>query len=162
MSMFDFEQIKELISSIDKSSVTSFEIKDANGERLVIKKETEKEITTVQAVPAVIPPAAPAIQPTVAAAAAPAAAVAEPAAAEQEDFKVITSPMVGVFYSAPSPDAKPYVSVGQNVSAGDVVCIIEAMKLMNEVPATEGGVVAEICVQNGDVVEYGQPLFKLK
>ena len=160
MSMFDFEQIKELISSIDKSSVTSFEIKDANGERLVIKKETEKEITTVQAVPAVIPPAAPAIQPTVAAA--PAAAVAEPAAAEQEDFKVITSPMVGVFYSAPSPDAKPYVSVGQNVSAGDVVCIIEAMKLMNEVPATEGGVVAEICVQNGDVVEYGQPLFKLK
>ncbi len=161
MSMFDFEQIKELISSIDKSSVTSFEIKDANGERLVIKKETEKEITTVQAVPAVIPPAAPAIQPTVAAAA-PAAAVAEPAAAEQEDFKVITSPMVGVFYSAPSPDAKPYVSVGQNVSAGDVVCIIEAMKLMNEVPATEGGVVAEICVQNGDVVEYGQPLFKLK
>lgn len=70
--------------------------------------------------------------------------------------------MVGVFYSAPSPDAKPYVSVGQNVSAGDVVCIIEAMKLMNEVPATEGGVVAEICVQNGDVVEYGQPLFKLK
>ena len=161
MSMFDFEQIKELISSIDKSSVTYFEIKDANGERLVIKKETEKEITTVQAVPAVIPPAAPAIQPTVAAAA-PAAAVAEPAAAEQEDFKVITSPMVGVFYSAPSPEAKPYVSVGQNVSAGDVVCIIEAMKLMNEVPATEGGVVAEICVQNGDVVEYGQPLFKLK
>ena len=159
MSMFDFEQIKELISSIDKSSVTSFEIKDANGEKLIIKKETEKEITTVQAVPAIVPPAAPAVQPTVAAA--PAAA-AEPAAAEQEDFKVITSPMVGVFYSAPSPDANPYVSVGQSVSAGDVVCIIEAMKLMNEVPATEGGVVAEICVQNGDVVEYGQPLFKLK
>lgn len=159
MSMFDFEQIKELISSIDKSSVTSFEIKDANGEKLIIKKETEKEITTVQAVPAIVPPAVPAVQPTVAAA--PAAA-AEPAAAEQEDFKVITSPMVGVFYSAPSPDANPYVSVGQSVSAGDVVCIIEAMKLMNEVPATEGGVVAEICVQNGDVVEYGQPLFKLK
>lgn len=154
MSMFDFEQIKELISSIDKSSVTSFEIKDANGEKLIIKKETEKEITTVQAVPAIVPPAVPAVQPTVAAAPA--------AAAEQEDFKVITSPMVGVFYSAPSPDANPYVSVGQSVSAGDVVCIIEAMKLMNEVPATEGGVVAEICVQNGDVVEYGQPLFKLK
>ena len=70
--------------------------------------------------------------------------------------------MVGVFYTSPSPEADAYVSVGQSVQSGDVVCIIEAMKLMNEIPATESGTIVEVCVSNGDIVEYGQPLFKLK
>ena len=69
--------------------------------------------------------------------------------------------MVGVFYASPSPDAKPFVEVGQKVKKGDVVCIIEAMKLMNELTADQDGEVVDICVSNGDVVEYGQPLFKL-
>ena len=73
----------------------------------------------------------------------------------------IKSPMVGVFYAAPSPDAEPYVKVGSRVKKGDVLCIIEAMKLMNEITAEADGEIVDICVKNGEVVEYGQPLFKL-
>ena len=69
--------------------------------------------------------------------------------------------MVGVFYSAPNPDSKPFISVGQTVNKGDVVCIIEAMKIMNEITADESGKVTEVLVKNGDVVEYGQPLFRI-
>ena len=72
------------------------------------------------------------------------------------------SPMVGVFYAAPSPDSEPYVSVGSSVNKGDVLCLIEAMKLMNEVTAEKSGVITEVCVENGQVVEYGQPLFRIK
>ncbi len=73
----------------------------------------------------------------------------------------IKSPMVGVFYAAPSPDAKPFVEVGSRVKKGDVVCIVEAMKLMNEIAAEFDGEVVDICVRNGEVVEFGQTLFKL-
>ncbi len=153
--MFDFEQIKELIGSIDNSGITSFEIKGSDGERLVIKKEIKQEIISAPAPLAEASPAAPAP-------ASPAAQESAAPAEPEENYRIIPSPMVGVFYSAPSPDSEPYVKVGQSVSSGDVVCIIEAMKLMNEVPATESGVIAEICVNNGDIVEYGQPLFKIK
>ena len=97
--------------------------------------------------------------------AAPAAPVPAPAAEETNvDFnrtREIKSPMVGVFYAAPSPDAKPFVEVGSKVKKGDIVCIVEAMKLMNEITAEFDGEVVDICVHNGDVVEYGQTLFKL-
>ena len=94
-------------------------------------------------------------------------AVSAPAAEAEEtnvDFnrtREIKSPMVGVFYAAPSPDAKPFVEVGSKVKKGDVVCIVEAMKLMNEISAEFDGEVVDVCVHNGDVVEYGQTLFKL-
>ena len=99
-------------------------------------------------------------------AAAPAAPVMAPAAAAPDvihfnQFKEVKSPMVGVFYAAPSPDAAPFVKVGDRVKKGDVICIIEAMKLMNEITADEDGEVVDICVQNGEVVEYGQTLVKL-
>lgn len=74
----------------------------------------------------------------------------------------VTSPMIGVFYAAPSPEAKAYVSVGDTVRAGDVLCVIEAMKMMNEITAETGGVVTEICAANKQVVEYGHPLFRLR
>lgn len=74
----------------------------------------------------------------------------------------ITSPMVGVFYATPSPDAPPYVTIGTAVERGDVLCVIEAMKLMNEVVAERDGVIADICVRNGDVVEFEQPLFRIQ
>ena len=74
----------------------------------------------------------------------------------------IKSPMVGVFYTSPSPDAEPYVSVGSKVKKGDVICIIEAMKLMNEITADKDGEIAEICVDNGQVVEFSQVLFRMK
>ena len=108
--------------------------------------------------------------PAPAAAPAPVAAPVEaaPAAPAQEETNVdfnrareIKSPMVGVFYAAPSPDSKPFVEVGSRVKKGDVVCIVEAMKLMNEIAAEFDGEVVDICVHNGDVVEFGQTLFKL-
>ena len=74
----------------------------------------------------------------------------------------VTSPMVGVFYAAPSPESEPFVTVGQSVKKGQVVCIIEAMKLMNEIAAEKDGVITEVCVNNGDIVEFGQPLFYIK
>ncbi len=79
-----------------------------------------------------------------------------------DSYTEIKSPMVGVFYTSPTPDAKPFVNVGDNVKKGDVLCIIEAMKLMNEITSECDGEIAEVCVGNGDVVEYSQVLFKLK
>ena len=73
----------------------------------------------------------------------------------------VASPMVGVFYAAPSNDKKPYVSIGEHVAAGDVLCIIEAMKMMNEITAEKSGVISEICVGNKQIVEYGHPLFRI-
>ena len=159
--MYTIEEIKELINTLDGSSLTNLEIKGENGEKLILSKESKKEITVAPTLQSVIPQtAAPAPQAT-SAEPAPAAAPAETKPAE-DNYRVITSPMVGVFYTSPSPEADPYVSVGQSIQSGDVVCIIEAMKLMNEIPATESGTIAEICVSNGDIVEYGQTLFKLK
>lgn len=90
-------------------------------------------------------------------------AASAPAAAEGAgNFKIVKSPMVGTFYTAPSPDADPFIAIGTKVTADSTVCIIEAMKVMNEIQAEESGTVAEILVENGDPVEYGQPLIKLK
>ena len=77
------------------------------------------------------------------------------------DVVEIKSPLVGVFYVAPSPDSAPYVKVGDHVKKGDVLCVVEAMKLMNEITATQDGEIVDVCAQNGSVVEYGQTLFKL-
>ncbi|MGN0498211.1 MAG: acetyl-CoA carboxylase biotin carboxyl carrier protein [Acutalibacteraceae bacterium] len=160
--MYTIEEIKELINTLDNSSLTNLEIKGENGEKLVLNKESKKEITVAPALQSVIPQAAaPAPQAVAAVEPTPAAAPAETKPAE-DNYRVITSPMVGVFYTSPSPEADAYVSVGQTVKNGDIVCIIEAMKLMNEIPSTESGTIAEVCVSNGDIVEYGQPLFKIK
>ncbi|MGN0456210.1 MAG: acetyl-CoA carboxylase biotin carboxyl carrier protein [Acutalibacteraceae bacterium] len=159
--MYTIEEIKELINTLDGSSLTNLEIKGENGEKLILSKESKKEITVAPTLQSVIPQAAAPAPQAAAAEAAPAAAPAETKPAD-DNYRVITSPMVGVFYTSPSPEADPYVSVGQSIQNGDVVCIIEAMKLMNEIPATESGTIAEICVSNGDIVEYGQPLFKIK
>lgn len=80
----------------------------------------------------------------------------------QEEGQRVLSPMVGVFYSAPSPQSKPFVEVGSRVKKGDVLCIVEAMKLMNEITAEQDGEIAEVCAASGDVVEYGQTLFRIK
>ena len=87
---------------------------------------------------------------------------AQPAVEENKDYISIKSPIVGVFYAAPAENAEPYVRVGDSVSKGQTLCIIEAMKLMNEITAEEDGVIVEICVTNGHVVEYGTELFRMK
>ena len=94
--------------------------------------------------------------------AAPEAAAIEETSEEVEEETYITSPIVGTFYSAPSPEAKAFVKVGDRVKAGEAVCILEAMKLMNEIESDYDGTIAEILVENGQAVEYGQPLFKLQ
>lgn len=146
--MYSIDELKELISAIDHSSVTNFTIKGIDGEKITIKKDI-----TVSAVNTVVTP--PVQNVTVS---------SEDTVVEntEDNFKIIKSPMVGVFYSASAPDAEPYVSVGSKVSVGDTVCIVEAMKLMNEVVSEINGEIVEVCVSNGDVVEYGQTLFKLK
>ena len=94
--------------------------------------------------------------------AAPSAAPAEASAEPTPDGRLVTSPIVGVFYSASAPDALPFVTVGQTVAQGDVLCIVEAMKMMNEITADFGGEVTEILAKDGDIVAHGQPLFRLK
>lgn len=156
--MYTIEEIKELIAALDSSSLTNLEIVEETGEKLIIKKKIiQQTVAPVQAAPVI----AQTIEPQQINNA-PVQAAQESADAEKDNCRVITSPMVGVFYSSPSPEADPYVSVGQSVKTGDVVCIIEAMKLMNEIPATESGTIVEICVSNGEIVEFGQPLFKIK
>ena len=148
----NIKQIRELAQIVSENGLSAIDV--AEGENRV---RIERAVAAPAAVPAVVSMPAPVAAPT-----APAPA---PAAEETNvDFnrtREIKSPMVGVFYAAPSPDAKPFVEVGSKVKKGDVVCIVEAMKLMNEISAEFDGEVVDICVHNGDVVEYGQTLFKL-
>lgn len=157
--MYTIDEIKEIITALDNSSVTEVELTCGNGEKIKLKKRSEVKLVAAEPIEV---PAAPMVVP-----AAPAAAPAAPAAPAAEaapvaEGKEIKSPMVGVFYAAASPDSDPYVQVGQSVKKGDTLCIIEAMKLMNEINAEESGVITEICVKNGDLVQFGQPLFKIK
>lgn len=92
----------------------------------------------------------------------PAPADEIPAAAERKDYVTVKSPIVGVFYAAPAENADPYVSIGDSVTKGQTLCIVEAMKLLNEILAEEDGVISEVCVANGQVVEYGTELFRIR
>ena len=141
----DLRKLKTLIDLVSESGVAELEITEGD--------DRVKIVNRVGAAP--VAAAAPAaIATPVVASAAPAAA---PVAAE--DTRTINSPMVGTFYRAPSPGAKPFADVGQKVKAGDTVCIIEAMKLLNEIETEYDGVIKEILVENGQPVEFGQPLF---
>ncbi|MBR6098156.1 acetyl-CoA carboxylase biotin carboxyl carrier protein [bacterium] len=139
---FDIEYIQELAKILKANELTEISLENDGG-AITIRKDV---IVSPAAVAAPV-------------AAAPAAA-SKPAAAPQEEKKgtPIVSPMVGTFYIAPSPDAKPFVTVGQTIKSGDKVCIIEAMKLMNEIEAEIEGKIVEICVQDGEPVEFGQVL----
>ena len=153
----DLRKLKTLIDLVSESGVAELEITEGEDHvRIVNRKDSAPAAATAAvAAPAPIPVAAAAAPTAEAAAAAP--ATAAPAAAENR--QTINSPMVGTFYRAPSPGAKPFVDVGQHVKAGDTVCIIEAMKLLNEIEAETDGVIQEILVENGAPVEFGQPLF---
>ena len=156
--MYTIDEIKEIITALDNSSVTEVELTCGNGEKIKLKKKSEVKVVAAEPIEV---PAAPMVIPAAPAApTAPAAPAAE--AAPVAEGKEIKSPMVGVFYAAASPDSDPYVQVGQAVKKGDTLCIIEAMKLRNEINAEESGVITEICVKNGDLVQFGQPLFKIK
>ncbi|GBG12127.1 acetyl-CoA carboxylase, biotin carboxyl carrier protein [Paenibacillus sp. MY03] len=164
--MFKLSEIKELVKLIDQTSVQELEIEN-EGARLHIRKPGKTEVVNVQAAPITHTySAAPAAtQPYTAAGqseAQPAAAESAAPKAPAPDLHQIVSPMVGTFYSAPSPEAAAFVKAGDRVTEKSVVCILEAMKLMNELEAEVKGEIVEVLVANGQLVEYGQPLFLVK
>lgn len=146
--MFNIDEIKELMALLEGSSLAVLEVKEGDSK---VRLEKPGNITVNNT--GVAPVAAPVV-------AAPAVPAAAPAAAETG--KTINAPIVGVFYAASAPDAEPYVSVGKHVRKGDVVCIIEAMKCMNEIQAEEDGEITAVLANNGELVEYGQPLFRIQ
>lgn len=157
--MIDLEFLRGLIGAIDDSGIDSLEI-SRGGTRIRLAK-------TPPPAPVSAAPAMPAQTQAVdvgpgraAAPAAPAEAAAPPQAAAGSLVE-IKSPMVGTFYRSPAPEAPSYVEVGTRVASGQTLCILEAMKLMNELPTEIGGVIREVCVENGEPVEYGQVLFRL-
>jgi len=152
----DLRKLKKLIDLVQESGIAELEITEGEEKVKIVKGG----MVSVSA-PAVAPaPAAAAPAPAPAAAAAPAAPAAAPAEpASGQEGHVLKAPMVGTFYRSSSPDAKPFVEVGQPIKEGQTICIIEAMKLMNEIEADASGTVKAILVENGQPVEYGQPLF---
>ncbi|MGR6897429.1 acetyl-CoA carboxylase biotin carboxyl carrier protein [Rummeliibacillus sp. BSL5] len=164
--MLKIQEIREIIKLVDASSIEEF-VYEADEVKVKLKKnsgivisnhtpEALKPIETVQAAPAVEAPVAKA---------APAVEKQEAKTVETastESLHKIVSPMVGTFYQAPSPDAKPFVQVGDKIGEESIVCIVEAMKLFNEIEAEVKGEIVEILVTDGELVEYGQPLFLVK
>ena len=146
------DKIKEIIDLMTANGLAEFEMEE-NGARLSIKKGGVPQV--VQTVAALAPPASKA---------GPLAAPAPAAAPVEEDPRMafVKAPFVGTLYRAPAPDAEPYVTVGQEVSAETVLCIVEAMKVMNEIKAEIKGIVREVLVENAHAVQYGQPLFKIE
>jgi acetyl-CoA carboxylase biotin carboxyl carrier protein len=162
--MLSFEQIKELIEMVAKHRLHGLEL-ERSGFKLSISGESAGQAAAVAAPRAAEAPpvAAAAAAPVAAAAAPPAAAPTAPAAeAPPADSHVIKSPIVGTFYAAPSPDAEPFVRVGDRVRVGQVLCIVEAMKLMNEIESDIAGTVLQIYPKNAQPVEYGEPLFAIR
>lgn len=149
--MYSVDEIKELLGAFDASKATSLELRNEKGELLKICQKTE---TVVTAVSESVKAESEKQQPV--------SSFSHEAEKQEDDGDPVASPMVGVFYAAPSPDKEPYVTVGSNVSKGDVLCLIEAMKLMNEVTAEKSGTITAVCAENGQVVEYGQKLFMIK
>lgn len=159
--MIDLRYVKKLVELLDESTVDSIEISSDKGMKIRISKTPQQrgamQISAPMSMPQLLPPAA-----APAAAAAEAAGVAEtPRAESAKRYLEVKSPMVGTYYGAPEPGAKPYLAVGDRISKGQIVCIIEAMKIMNEIESEFDGVVKEISAQNAHPVEYGQVLFRI-
>jgi acetyl-CoA carboxylase biotin carboxyl carrier protein len=150
----DIRKVKKLIELLEESGIAEIEIKEGEEAVRISRMPTGAYATHA---PAPMMMAAPVPLPAPAAAA-PAEVIAKPRANEH----VVTAPMVGTFYAAPTPGAKAFVDIGDEVKAGQVLCIIEAMKMMNQIEADKGGRITSVMAQNGDPVEFGQPLFVIE
>jgi acetyl-CoA carboxylase biotin carboxyl carrier protein len=135
--MYNKDNVKELINLLTENNLTEISVKNGDKEIVIKKEKVSVPVTGGLQAPV---------------------AIETPVAAKTDNRKKITSPMVGTFYSSSSPTASPYVEIGDVISEGQVVCIIEAMKLMNEIESDISGKIVEICVQNGQTVEFGQTL----
>jgi len=153
---FTLQEVKALVQALEGTDVTGL-VWARGGQKVIIRRGHQGPATThvvthaapvAAPIPAMAPPAAP--------------AAAAPAAKPDKPGALVTSPFVGTFYRAPSPDSQPYVDVGSLVKKGQVLCIVEAMKLMNEIESEVEGRVAEILAQNATPVEFGQPLFRIE
>ncbi len=153
----DLRKLKTLIDLVSDSNVSELEITEAEGKVRIVKGQPPMVQPAAVATPVALAPqtpaAAPALAPTPATAAAPAAPAAEPVG------HAVKSPMVGTFYRSSSPGAKAFVEVGSQVKAGDTICIIEAMKILNEIESDKSGTITKVLCENGQAVEFGQPLF---
>ncbi|WP_417899676.1 acetyl-CoA carboxylase biotin carboxyl carrier protein [Bacillus haimaensis] len=163
--MLKIQEIREIIKLIDQSNIDEF-LYEHEGSKITLKKQVEQMVVS-----APVAPQSQAVQAPAPVAAAPAAvevkaetpaSVKETPKVEDENLHKITSPMVGTFYASPSPDAAAYVQAGDKVGENSVVCIVEAMKLFNEIEAEVKGEIVEVLADNGQLVEYGQPLFLVK
>lgn len=158
----DLRKLKTLIDLVSESNVSELEITEAEGKVRIVKASPAPAVQTVMLPQASAPVAiAPAAMPS-AGAGAPTATPAAAATPAEETGFTVTSPMVGTFYRASSPGNPPFVEVGQKVKEGDVLCIIEAMKILNEIEADKAGTITRILGENGQAVEYGQPLFVIE
>lgn len=152
--MYTIEEIKEFISVLENSTLSVLDVRNGDGSSVHL----ERQLTVPQA----INPVPVVNNSAVTAANEVASNTGDKKTTDTDvDSKTIKAPIVGVFYVAPSPNSKPYVSVGKKVSKGDTVCIIEAMKCMNEIQAEDSGEIVEVLAKDGDLVEYGQPLFRI-
>jgi acetyl-CoA carboxylase biotin carboxyl carrier protein len=151
----DIRKVKKLIELLEESGIAEIEIKEGE-ESVRISRQPTGAVASY--FPVYAPPVAPS---AIVAAAAPAAESAAAPAAKSNDYTV-QAPMVGTFYSAPAPGAKPFVQIGDEVKVGQVLCIIEAMKMMNQIESDRAGKITSVLVQNGDPVEFGQALFSIQ
>jgi acetyl-CoA carboxylase biotin carboxyl carrier protein len=153
--MMDIRKIKKLIELLEESGLAEIEITEG---------EESVRIARVSQGPAAVTHAIPTHAPVAAAppAAAPTPAAAAPVTPAARDENLVTAPMVGTFYASPAPGAKPFVEVGQEVRVGQVLCIIEAMKMMNQIESERAGKVVAVLAKNGEPVEFGQPLFAIE
>lgn len=160
----EFDKVKELATLLENSSLTKLRLEE-DGTVLELEAEPPQQLVSVAA-PAVAAPAT--VAPAPSAPPAPAPAAPAPSSGDSDDapydmskLTLVKAPMVGVFYAAPSPGADPFVHVGSKVKKGDTLCVMEAMKLMNEVVAEVDGEVVDVCVEDGDLVEFGGTLMKI-
>lgn len=163
LKKYDLDDVKRLIELANKNDLSVLEIETKKGRRIRIEKNKPVAPAVAFNATAPTPTVAPApVQAPVVETAPVQQSAPTQASASKPSGKTIKAPMVGVFYQAASPEAEPYVTVGKTVKKGDTVCIIEAMKLMNEIQAEEDGTIKEILAKNGDIIEYGQPLFVIE
>lgn len=148
----NYSEIKQIMKDMEKSSLAELSIEFPDGTKISVKNQTEEIVREVQATPKV---AKEVVQNDI-------PKVELEGTTKDDGLKVVTSPMVGTFYAKPSPTAKPFVEVGKKVKTGETLCIIEAMKLMNEIESEYDGEIAEILVKDGEMVDYGKPLFKMR
>ncbi len=152
--VFDVRKVRRLVELMNEHELSEIDLRQAD-QRIRLRKGRDPVISAV-------PPPPPAAATPSPAPAQPAAASTTPAADTATTGKVIKSPMVGTFYPAPSPDSPPFVKVGDHVGPETTVCIVEAMKVFNEIPAECSGKIVAVLVENGEPVEFGQPLFKVE